>query len=209
MWRYGNAANLNRDGVNETAVKNVKFLHMHGEDNQDGLDVYNLTRLQMKYRRMLWEKAMEDKQQPGCEDLFLLDSPSQLGVRVTRVLNAVHNVSFEDSLKYTVYNDCIGLSGGDSTRTYKNGTLNGSERPIWQIPYRSLTPKRVHNLLVAGRCFGFDVGLTYDAREIGTCLVTGQAAGVAAAMASASRSSVRDIDVSELRKKLISQGVKL
>lgn len=209
MWRYGNAANLNRDGVNETAVKNVKFLHMHGEDNQDGLDVYNLTRLQMKYRRMLWKKAMEDKQQPGCEDLFLLDSPSQLGVRVTRVLNAVHNVSFEDSLKYTVYNDCIGLSGGDSTMTYKNGTLNGSERPIWQIPYRSLTPKRVHNLLVAGRCFGFDVGLTYDAREIGTCLVTGQAAGVAAAMASASRSSVRDIDVSELKKKLISQGVKL
>ena len=209
MWRYGNAGNLDRKGVNETAVKNVKYLHMLGEDNQDGLDVYNLTRLQMKYRKMLWEKSMEDRQQPGCEDLFLLDTPSQLGVRVSRVLNAVHNVEFEDSLKYTEYNDCIGFSGGDSTLTYKHGTLKGSERPIWQIPYRALTPKRVHNLLVAGRCFGFDEGLTYDAREIGTCLVTGQAAGTAAAMAAASRNSVRDIDASELRKNLISQGVRL
>ena len=112
-------------------------------------------------------------------------------------------------MKYTEYDDCIGYSGGDSSITYMNGTMKGSDRPIWQIPYRSLTPKRVHNLLVAGRCFGFDEALNYDAREIGTCLVTGQAAGTAAAMSAASRDSVRDIDVSVLRQKLVSQGVKL
>lgn len=209
MWRYGNAENLHRPGVFESAIKNVKFLHMGGEKNQDGLDVYNLTRLQMKYRKMMWEKAMEDKRRPGCEDLFLLDTPSQLGVRVSRVLNAVHNVEFEDSLRYAEYPDCIGCSGGDSSLTYKHGTLKGSQRPIWQIPYRALTPKKVHNLLVAGRCFGFDEGLTYDAREIGTCLVTGQAAGTAAALAAISRTGVRDVDVLELQHNLLSQGVKL
>lgn len=209
MWRYGNAENLNRPGVFESAVKNVKFLHMGGEKDQDGLDVYNLTRLQLKYRKMMWEKSMEDKQKPGCEDLFLLDTPSQLGVRVTRVLNAVHNVEFEDSLRYAEYPDCIGLSGGDSSLTYKHGLIKGANRPIWQIPYRSLTPKKVHNLLVAGRCFGFDEGLTYDAREIGTCLVTGQAAGTAAAMAAITRAGVRDVDISKLRQNLTAQGVKL
>ena len=209
MWRYGNAGNLDRPGVFESVVKNVKFLHMGGEKNQDGLDVYNLTRLQMKYRKMMWEKAMEDKQQPGCEDLFLLDTPSQLGVRTSRVLNAVHNVKFDDSVKYAEYDDCIGFSGGDSSITYMHGTMKGSERPIWQIPYRSLTPKRVQNLLVAGRCFGFEEALNYDAREIGTCLVTGQAAGVAAAMAAISRGSVRDVEIVKLRKNLVAQGVKL
>ena len=209
MWRYGNAGNLNRSGVFESAVKDVKFLHLGGEKEQDGLDVYNLTRLQLKYRKMMWEKTMEDKQIPGCEDLFLLETPSQLGVRVSRVLNAVHNVEFEDSLHYVDYPDCVGFSGGDSTLSYKHGSIKGSERPIWQIPYRSLTPKRVNNLLVAGRCFGFDEGLTYDAREIGTCLVTGQAAGAAAAIAAAARAGVRDIDVSKLRHTLKEQGVKL
>lgn len=209
MWRYGNAENF--DGAFSTAVKGVKLVHMGGETNQDGLDAYNLTRLQMKYRKHMWEKAIKDRENPGCENLFLLDSPSQLGVRVTRVMNAVHNVSYIDSLSYKVYDDCIGLSGGDSSISYNYGTeqFDGINRPIWQIPYRSLTPKRVHNLLVAGRCFGFDEGLTYDAREIGTCLVTGQAAGTAAAISAHKRESVRDIDVNELRAHLVEQGVNL
>ena len=211
MWLYGNAENLERPGVFPTAVKGVKLLHMGGEKNQDGLNIYNTTRLQMKYRKQLWETAMKDKEYPGCEDLFLLNTPDQLGVRITRVMNAVHNVAFADSLSYSEYDDCIGFSGGDSSRKYKNGTekFEGRIRPIWQIPYRSLTPKRVHNLLVAGRCFGFDEGLTFDAREIGTCLVTGQAAGTAAAMAAMFREGVRDINISDLQKRLKEQGVKL
>ena len=211
MWRCGNAENLVRKGSNPTPVKGVKFLHMHGEDDQNGLNIYNLTRLQLKYRKHMWETALKDRQLPGCEDLFLLDTPSQLGVRINRVLNAVHNVTYADSLVYTEYEDSIGLSGGDSTLRYKNGdsVMQGEKRPIWQIPYRSLTPKRVQNLLVSGRCFGFDKDLTYDAREIGTCLVTGQAAGTAAALSSVFRTSVQDVDVKLLQQKLTEQGAKL
>ena len=211
MWRCGNAENLVRKGAHPTPVKGVKYLHTRGEEDQNGLDIYNLTRLQMKFRRHMWEKALKDRQYPGCEDLFLLDTPSQLGVRITRVLDAVHNVTFADSLTYTEYDDSIGLSGGDATLTYTHGneTFRGEKRPIWQIPYRSLTPKRVPNLLVSGRCFGFDKDLTYDAREIGTCLVTGQAAGTAAALSSAFRTSVQDVDVQLVQQKLIEQGAKI
>ena len=80
---------------------------------------------------------------------------------------------------------------------------------MWQIPYSSLTPRHIPNLLVAGRCFGFEKELTYDAREIGTCLVTGQAAGVAASLAVRKRQSNRDIDIAELQTRLRSQHVKL
>ena len=211
MWRCGNAENLVRSATGPTPVKGVKFLHMRGEEAQDGLNVYNQTRLQMKFRKHMWDTLQNDRQSEGCQDLFLLDTPSQLGVRVTRVLNAVHNVRFADSITYTEYDDSIGLSGGDSTITYKNGneTFSGDKRPIWQIPYRSLTPKRVQNLLVSGRCFGFDEGLTYDAREIGTCLVTGQAAGTAASLSTISRTSVQEVDIRQLQMKLVEQGAKI
>ena len=141
--------------------------------------------------------------------MFLLDSTTLLGVRITRVLNSCGNVLFEDSLKYKSYEDCIGIGGADPSIKYMNGTMSGKDRPVWEIPYSSLVPKKVGNLLVAGRCFGFDEGLTYDAREVGTCFVTGQAAGNAAALAVQSRSSVRDIDVKKLQKMLAGQGVKL
>jgi hypothetical protein len=62
---------------------------------------------------------------------------------------------------------------------------------------------------VAGRCISFDEGLNYDAREVGTCFVTGQAAGVAAAMAANLRSSMQDVNISKLQDALRKQNVYL
>ena len=87
--------------------------------------------------------------------------------------------------------------------------MSRKQRPMWQIPYRSLVPKKVSNLLVAGRCIGFEEELMYDAREVGTCLMTGQAAGTAAAQALAYRQSCREIDVKLLQKTLRANNVKL
>lgn len=80
---------------------------------------------------------------------------------------------------------------------------------MWQVPYRSLVPKTIQNLLVAGRCFGFEQGLWYDAREVGTCIMTGEAAGCAAAQAVMQRRSNRDVDVRQLQKSLRAAGAKL
>ena len=81
------------------------------------------------------------------------------------------------------------------------------ERPYWQIPLRSLIPKKTENLLVAGRCFCFERDLVEDTRIIGTCLITGQGAGAAAGLAVKERQSVRNLDISKLRKLLETQNV--
>jgi hypothetical protein len=78
---------------------------------------------------------------------------------------------------------------------------------MWQIPYRSLLPKKTENLLVAGRCFSFEPDLTEDARLIGPCLITGQGAGAAAGLAIKERNTVRNINIARLKKLLIEQGV--
>ena len=133
----------------------------------------------------------------------------QIGVRVTRVLNPVKPVTLEESMHYTTYKDSIGMSGGSAPIMYQGRKIMTRERPYWQIPYSSILPKTCPNLLVAGRCFGYDKELSYDAREIGTCLVTGQAAGTASALALLGRTSVQDVNIDKLRATLVEQKAKL
>jgi len=207
MWRIGNAANSPKGDA--TPVKGVRTRHTVGERMQDGLDMYNLTRIQVKLRKMMWEDAKQLRANPGCEDLFLLDTPSVVGVRVTRVLNSIGNVTVAGAAEGKSYKDVIGLAGGDSTLTYGDKKILRTDRPVWQVPYSSLVPKKTHNLLVGGRCFGYERGLTYDAREVGTCLMTGQAAGTAAALAVLNRCSCRDVNILKLQKVLRENNVKL
>ena len=193
----------------KTPIPGVTMLHMRGEEQQDGLDVFNLSRLQQKFRKEIWERVEGIRQKPGYEKVFLLETAPQLGVRVTRALDAIHTVTLEESMTRTVFDDTIGMSGGSDPIPYKGQMVPTEKRPCWQIPYRSLVPRGCDNLLVAGRCFGFEEALAWDAREIGTCFVTGQAAGTAAAMAADRRCSVAEVDIANLQERLRKQHVTL
>ena len=92
---------------------------------------------------------------------------------------------------------------------YKGRKITKKERPIWQIPYGAIVPQKTPNLLVAGRCFGFDEGLTWDAREIATCFVTGQAAGDAAALTVTRSNKAQDMDIAALQEILKKQNTLL
>lgn len=75
------------------------------------------------------------------------------------------------------------------------------------IPYRCLTPKGLRNVLTAGRCISTDDEAYGSLRVMPPCLVTGEAAGVAARMASLSASrDVHSVDVAELRRRLKARG---
>jgi hypothetical protein len=74
------------------------------------------------------------------------------------------------------------------------------------IPYRCLTPKGIDNLLVSGRCISATHQAMAGARVMGTCMAIGQAAGTAAAMAVRAGVPPRELNVSELRQTLKSDG---
>ena len=109
-------------------------------------------------------------------------------------------------MTYKSFKDVIGISGAWTTMLFKGKAVKPENRPLWQIPYRSLLPKKTDNLLTAGRCFCFEKELVEDTRIIGTCLVTGHGAGAAAALAVKRNERVRDIDTGKLKDLLISQG---
>ena len=144
---------------------------MHGEDDQDGIDLYTLSELQQKYRIKIWEKVEEVRSIPGYEKVFLLDTASQIGVRMSRILEGEYRLTLKDSMTYKTFDDVIGISGAWTTIIYKGRKVSKTQRPLWQIPYRSILPKKTKNLLTAGRCFCFEKALVEDARIIGTCLV--------------------------------------
>jgi len=82
---------------------------------------------------------------------------------------------------------------------YKDGESYG-------IPYRCLVPKKLHNVLVAGRCVSTDRWLQSSIRVMPACFITGQAAGMAAAMASKQGHSARQVDVAKLQARLVKMG---
>lgn len=215
--RYGNADTVNRKAPGfkkqnigwgtPTPNTTVKWRGSDSGPKSSCLDVMNLSRIQMAERKQIWEECEQIKKQPGYEKIFLLDTASQLGVRLSRVMEGEYKLTLEDSMTYHFFDDAIGMSGSWTTVPYHGGKIKASERPFWQIPYRSLLPKHVDGLLVAGRCFSFEEGLAEDARIIGTCLVTGQGAGAAAALAVKENTEPRHINRQSLRQLLLKQKV--
>jgi hypothetical protein len=78
---------------------------------------------------------------------------------------------------------------------------------VYNIPYRSLLPKNVTNLLAAGRCISVDHRVHHATKEIPACMATGQAAGTAAALASGG--NTREVNLRALQARLRDQGALL
>ena len=192
-----------------TPIPGVNWINTDGEQGQDGLDLFTLSRLQQKYRLEIWEQFEKIRTTPGYESVYLLEVAPELGVRMSRILDGMHRLTFEDSMSFKSYDDAIGLSGAWHSVGHGAGTVSIADRPMWQIPYRALVPKHTRNLLVAGRCFSFDRPMCEDARVIGACLVTGHAAGVAAAIAAKDGNSVQDANIEKIRTKLLEQKARL
>jgi hypothetical protein len=213
VHRLGNVDRIDRNAQgykeqmvgDKTPLPSVNWVNMTGGPYEDGLDFKRLSELQTQHRIEIWEQVQQIRQTPGHEEVFLLDTAPQQGVRMSRILDGTYCLTFRDSMTYRSFPDSIGLSGAWIAVLYEGTRVEWNKRPVWQIPYRSLVPKNTHNLLVAGRCFSFEEALFQDARIIGTCLVTGHGAGAGAALAASSGTPVRDVNIKKLQDLLKTQ----
>ena len=164
----------------------------------NGLDIRLLTKREIEHRRRTWDEVEKLRRTPGCEDVFLMDTCSQIGPRATRLLDAEYVLGRDEALAGCRFDDVVAVSGDDAF-----------VRPEFQIPYRTLLPKDVDNVIACGRCVGSKTDLIDRLRLIGPCFVTGQAAGVAAAVSVRTGKTPRQASVSEIQKVLRSQGAYL
>jgi hypothetical protein len=180
-----------------TPLPSVLWVNMQGPQG-DCLDVRTLTQTELDGRRAVWEKVKALQQRPGHEQVFLLDTASQLGIRASRTLKGLVEPTYQDAMDGKRHPDVVGVGGSDFL-----GEL------ACQIPYGALVPVKVDNLLAAGRCIAADNLMLNYMRLIGPCLVSGQAAGAAAALAIKGKVRPRDVDVAQLQALLKKQGVYL
>lgn len=164
----------------------------------NGLDVRDLSRTEMMHRKSAWNGVERLRKTPGCEEVFLLQTASQIGVRATRLLEGVTRIDKKGALSGQTFKDAVAVSGHD-----------GLKLPEFQIPYGSLLPKTVDNVIAAGRCISCASDLIDRVRLIPVCMVTGQAAGVAAALSAKAGVRPREVPVADIQKTLREQGAYL
>jgi hypothetical protein len=100
---------------------------------------------------------------------------------------------------------------GDMHPFFKPGGYEARVNPLeyCEIPYRSLVPLKVDNLLVAGRCVSAEFNAIAAVRVIAPSMSTGQAAAIAAAFCIKESIAPKDVDGRLVRNRMIEQGVPL
>ena len=203
VHRLGNVDRTDKQALGKSGIKNlgaetplpgVTWINLRGP-SANCLDVNELTRLELEHRRAIWKHVQRLRQTAGGEQAYLLQTAPQLGVRTSRLLAGAQKLMLADARAARQFPDTIGVGGADWGP--------------WPIPYGTLVPAKLDGLLAAGRCICVDAKLIEDMRLIATCLVTGHAAGAAAAIAVQSKCRPRDIEISRLQKLLKDQGAYL
>lgn len=164
----------------------------------DPFDVAAMSKLMTRHRAEAWKSAEDLRKIKGCESAHLIWTATQVGLRGARTLDGVKSIDRAWAAAGKDEGDTIAWMGAD-----------GRSRCGSRVPYGCLVPKTVDNLLVAGRMASCSIDMVDLFRLIAPCLVTGQAAGVAAAVAVKLGKTPRETPVSEIQKVLLGQGALL
>ena len=157
----------------------LNMIHLTG---YDGTDVWDLTRAEIEGRAQSMQaiKAMNHFA-PGFEKAKLRTFGMTVGVRDTRKIEGRYNLTEHDVRNQARFDDSIGIFP-EFIDGYGVLVLP-TTGPLLRDPLRRrCLPQKVENLLVAGRCIAGDEISHAAVRSMMCCTVTGQGAGVAAAV---------------------------
>jgi len=179
----------------------------------DASDPVELTRAEMQGRADAWAMFGAWKRDvPGFEDAYFITSGPFIGVRETRRIAGVHVLTEEEIMATKPFPDAI-ATGCWYLDQHPNKMTAGAANAVpkqqpapYDIPYRSLLPKTIANLLVAGRCHSTTRLAQSSTRVTVTAMALGEAAGLAAAIAVKGGTSVQSLDGVDVRKALRKQN---
>jgi hypothetical protein len=180
----------------------------------DGTDVDDLTKAELEGRKQAFILLQFlNEHIPPFRSAYIIQLAPLIGVRETRRIVGEYVLAKEDVLEARKFSDAITRCGApiDIHNPKGDGSILFALKPgtSYDIPYRCLVPKKVDNLLVAGRCISASHEAMGSFRITMTCMALGQAAGSAAALAVSEGISPRNIDIGSLQKTLTRQGVRL
>lgn len=168
----------------------------------DGSDVTDLTAAEIEARR-----AVEDhmtKLREEFTDAALVETAAAIGVRETRRIVGLYTITEEDVLTGRPQPDSIAVSSNPVPGYY--GERRFLDHLGFEIPYRSLVPVDLDDVLLAGRCISACQPAFQSARSMAPNMAISQASGTAAAMCAAEGCRPADLDVPALQGRLETDG---
>jgi hypothetical protein len=186
----------------------LTYLNLIHLTEVDGTSADDLTRGEIEGRQQAMHamKALREFM-PGCEDAKLRNFGMTIGIRDTRKIEALYDLTGQDVREQARFDDSIGIFP-EFIDGYGVLILPTTGR-YYQVPYRSLVPKRIGNLIVAGRSIGGDKVSHASTRNMMCCTVSGQGAGVAAALSVRTGDAFDRLDVRAVQAELRRQRVRI
>jgi ribulose 1,5-bisphosphate synthetase/thiazole synthase len=174
----------------------------------DGTDPDDLTRGEIEGRRQAVHAVNALKHfMPGCENAKLRNFGMTLGIRDTRKIDALYNMTAADVRDQGRFDDSIGIFP-EFIDGYGLLILPTTGR-YFHVPYRAMVPKGIDGLLVVGRGIGGDKVSHAAVRNMMCCAVSGQGAGVAAAVSVKTGRPFSAIDIAQVQSELRRQGARI
>lgn len=189
--------------ANVTQLQNSKGQAMNGVDANE----LSAGELEGRQQIIHFFKFLKE-QVPGFESSRIIEIAPQVGIRETRRIKGLYELSRDDILNSARFSDSIGINAWPM-ELHQNGGIDWMfpsdvNRAYNDLPWRMLVPTNVDNLLVAGRCASMTHEGQSAARASGGCFVMGQAAGTAAAHAGLT--PLRETNVVLLQQHLRNDG---
>lgn len=197
--------------VFKTPVKNVLHFNTTRVVRKNPTDPVEVTEAEVLARKQVYEiYDFMKKHADGLEDSFLMMTAAEIGVRESRMIVGDYVLTEQDCRNCVKFEDAIAACNYDIDIHNPEGTGTSHYYfPVgeyYTIPYRSLIPKGVENMLVAGRCISSDHGAQASYRIMPVVCCIGEAAGEAMGLAVRNRCSVREIHPQVLRSELRRKG---
>lgn len=175
----------------------------------NGTDVRSLTAAECSLREDVFKLvALLKEHFAEFKNCYLIDTGTQAGVRETRRIDGLYEMTADDILNPKNFPDTV-AKGGHPIDIHKAANREQDLRAVtegYNIPYRTLIPKGSQNLLVAGRSISATREAFASIRVEATCMALGQAAGTAAALCLRENIPVHKLDGATLNAVLRGQG---
>jgi hypothetical protein len=174
----------------------------------DGTDADELSKAEITARLKVYaDFAEKQAAHPEMADAKVAETPVMLGIRQTRFIEGEYRITGDDAIEGRRMKDVVAMSSCPIISYY--GYRRYLTHEGYDIPYRCLVPKKIDDLLLAGRCISSDQRAYESHRAMIPMMAIGEAAGTAAALCAKEGVIPRSLDVGTLQKALVSKGAVL